>query len=613
MSALHACSAVLSSGTHLSAIAVRTAKLPSTQLAAAVVVAQTTNAIITRNIVRTLGFRPAMAPVCADLQNENCCSCTHAIRYTFKARTHMVSPLRLAAFATPAPISNKWAATFSAVQLHVSKPTLHLGGLPISPRLGVRHKARSHVALSPVAQIADPRKNSGLSQNFSFSFVASMPLRAKWSTGKHFKLANVSPRRAPVRYKLGVVLPIRFSISGRDGLTAQYAFKSNIKTVPKIPTPPPPKYTTDYTPEDGEKTTLKKNDTVLIKPKYKGGGARGAIYKYVSKKERIIGTAKDEIDLGAQNYASTKRPRIWDQVPQPKKKIDQTRGLKKPLSIGFSGSFAPVRVKELKCEIKVAATFVPRFRNVSLEAVVFWSPLFGWWQQPTEPLRARPIMTQVASRTSRLILSQKHELFKKRLQEWGYDRICAKTTVKAPLTGPPGLLTKITKAQKARLEMVPHPDNNKPLSLDEFLGGMRSRPKKYMPRLVVTPKNDPPCACEFMHVGLYNVRDGVWGFNQERPVLLMLPYSELFPAGLFKLPVPNVWPQFNECGEYRVVMVKNLMYDLYPPVAFVRGELEGRQQPRVVNRTVIDTEVSRLVIVRESCGNSFFLVNAECA
>lgn len=190
-------------------------------------------------------------------------------------------------------------------------------------------------------------------------------------------------------------------------------------------------------------------------------------------------------------------------------------------------------------------------------------------------------------------------------------KLCCITTVIPRATSVAGELTRITKNKKLRLVQALHPDSKKQNPDGSF------PPKKYVWRLTVHPENGPPCACEFIHLGLYNFRDSVWKFNESRPILLLVNSADyqsgnVNPCISFDpLPIPGIYPQFNEKGEYRVVMVKNLMYDIYPSATFVRTEYEG-YPPSPVDREVILNEISHLVFVYEACGNGFFLINAEC-
>jgi hypothetical protein len=169
----------------------------------------------------------------------------------------------------------------------------------------------------------------------------------------------------------------------------------------------------------------------------------------------------------------------------------------------------------------------------------------------------------------------------------------ANAGVHAILTGPPGGLTQIGRANKRKLRWraTEHPD-----STEEH--------KKYAWRLTVADKY-VGCGCQFIHAGFYDLRKGIWRVNTEAPVMLLMPeenrLSPWFP--------PDIYPQYTEEGNYRIVNVMNKMYDIYPPVSFVEYEIVGK---RYVESPKSATEFPRFVFVFEGCGNSFFLINAEC-
>jgi hypothetical protein len=124
------------------------------------------------------------------------------------------------------------------------------------------------------------------------------------------------------------------------------------------------------------------------------------------------------------------------------------------------------------------------------------------------------------------------------------------------------------------------------------------------------------CGCEFIHIGIYDLRCGPWPVNTEREVRLLIAdivYQDTNPAGgevdLIAIETPVLYPQYNEDGTYRVVKVLNKMYDIHPPSVFTRTE---PVYDNYEDRTFINTEIPRLVFVYEGCGESFFLINAEC-
>jgi hypothetical protein len=166
------------------------------------------------------------------------------------------------------------------------------------------------------------------------------------------------------------------------------------------------------------------------------------------------------------------------------------------------------------------------------------------------------------------------------------------TGVQATLTGPGGILTRIgpSKKRKLRWRVDEHPDST-------------STNKKYIRRLVVSDRNG--CGCEFIHLGIYDLRSGIWEVGTERQVMLVLPQM----SALGPYSPPDIYPQYTADGNYRVVEVMNKMYDLYPPTSFVDIEIRGIK--RIESPKSI-TEVPRFVFVYEGCSGSFFLINAEC-
>jgi hypothetical protein len=170
--------------------------------------------------------------------------------------------------------------------------------------------------------------------------------------------------------------------------------------------------------------------------------------------------------------------------------------------------------------------------------------------------------------------------------------IRAHAKVGAILTGPGGILTKIGPQSKRKLRW----------RIDEYKTDTPPT-KKYIRRLVVSDRNG--CGCQFVHLGIYDLRSGIWEVGTERQVMLVLPQmSALGPHY-----PPDIYPQYTEDGNYRVVTVMNKMYDLYPPTSFVATEIRGRKQiasPKSI------TELPRFIFVYEGCNGSFFMINAEC-
>lgn len=328
--------------------------------------------------------------------------------------------------------------------------------------------------------------------------------------------------------------------------------------------------------------------------------------------------------------------------PQPRKQsMDLLRGAKSEIKLesGLAPNLA--YFLDAATELKVETIILPRADVGNMSALIKFAPLLG--NSPTMPLRSnRPVMAQrdgVArllpikprrivpwfapvqrwKSPNELFMQQEHHPHSCYKEEEKRPpccdplrfKLCCITTITARPTSEAGELTRITKKKdKLRLVQALHPDSKKQNEDGSF------PPKKYVWRLTVHPENDPPCACEFVHIGLYHFRDSVWKFNESKPVLLLVnspnfqtkTFNECF---FVELPAPRFYPQFDESGEYRVVMVKNLMYDIYPPSTFVRTEFEGNP-PSPVEREVILNELSHLVFVYEGCGNNFFLINAEC-
>jgi hypothetical protein len=166
------------------------------------------------------------------------------------------------------------------------------------------------------------------------------------------------------------------------------------------------------------------------------------------------------------------------------------------------------------------------------------------------------------------------------------------TGVQALLTGPSGILTRIGPQRSRKLRW----------RVDEYKSGTPPT-KKYVRRLVVSDRNG--CGCQFVHLAIYELRSGIWEVGTERQVMLVLPQM----SALGPYFPPDIYPQYTEDGNYRVVTVMNKMYDLYPPTSFVDIEIRGRKQLESPNSI---TELPRFVFVYEGCSGAFFLINAEC-
>ena len=321
--------------------------------------------------------------------------------------------------------------------------------------------------------------------------------------------------------------------------------------------------------------------------------------------------------------------------------MDVVRGAKTDIEITAGAAANLAYARNAEAELKTETTIRARADVLNMSAIIRFSPLMGL--APKLPMRDnRPVFAQKDSvgrllpvrpvtrnkwlaprpkwrSPNDLFMRQEHRpnhCYKKEDKRPPCCdplrfKFCCISTVMAPLTSPAGELTQISKKKdKLRIVQALHPDSKKQNEDGSF------PPKKYIWRFAVHPANDPPCACEFIHLGLYLLRDSVWKFNESKPVLLLVNSAEfqskVFNSCFFvELPVPRFYPQFDERGEYRVVMVKNLMYDIYPPSTFVRTEFEGTP-PSPVEREVILNEVSHFVFVHEGCGNNFFLINAEC-
>lgn len=216
-------------------------------------------------------------------------------------------------------------------------------------------------------------------------------------------------------------------------------------------------------------------------------------------------------------------------------------------------------------------------------------------EPPVQPLQMRPTMAveeETATRWELLAI----------VDHTAKLSVTSRFVLDAPLTGPGGTLTRITKKKKLRLLRAEHPDSE-------------PENKKYIWRFPVT-RGGLSCGCEFIHIGMYDLRCGPWRVGQEREVRLLIAdilYTDINPAAgeveLVAGDAPVLYPQYLADGSYRVVKVMNLMYDIYPPNTFVRSEPVGDE---FVDRTFINTEIPRLVFVYEGCGESFFLINAEC-
>lgn len=168
--------------------------------------------------------------------------------------------------------------------------------------------------------------------------------------------------------------------------------------------------------------------------------------------------------------------------------------------------------------------------------------------------------------------------------------IRGRATTTAAMLGPGGKMTRITKKKKLRIDPKRHPEST-------------PENTRYFWQLTVTDEDS--CGCEFIRVGMYDLRDGIWKPGEERDVMLLTVDVFYGPFG----PEPVLYPQYQEDGNYRIVTVKNLMHDIYPPATFIRTE---PVLDELVDRQFIATELPRLVFVHEGCGGSFFLISAEC-
>jgi hypothetical protein len=329
-------------------------------------------------------------------------------------------------------------------------------------------------------------------------------------------------------------------------------------------------------------------------------------------------------------------------APPRKQSMDVVRNAKTEIKV--VGGLAPnlTYFLDAKAELKTETTTAARANVGNMSAIIKFTPLLG--DAPAMPLRSnRPTMAQrdnVARvlpvkfrrvtpwQAPRQKWRSPNDLFMSQVHRPNHCykennkrppccdplrfKFCCIATVLPRATSEAGELTRITKKQnKLRIVQAVHPDSKK-----QNLDGSFP-PKRYIWRFTVHPENNPPCACEFIHIGIYHFRDSVWKFNESKPVLLMVSSPDFQSAAELpcffpvKLPVPKLYPQYTENGEYRVVMVKNLMYDIYPPHTFVRTEYEGASMTPV-ERVVILNEISHVVFVYEGCGGSFFLINAEC-
>lgn len=192
-----------------------------------------------------------------------------------------------------------------------------------------------------------------------------------------------------------------------------------------------------------------------------------------------------------------------------------------------------------------------------------------------QPIKARPIMRTGAPKdawwTIRPTVKGEPEV-----------KMCICPRVVASLPGPRGTVSQITKKEKIRVIREEYGDKDD---------------KKYIWRIPVVDEGKS-CACEFIHLGMYTVRDRPWLVGQEREVILLLVGGD----GV-------VYPQTTINGEYRVVKVMNRMYDIYPPNTFWRAEPQGDE---TVMRQFINTDTVNYLYVWEGCGDGFFLINASC-
>lgn len=294
-------------------------------------------------------------------------------------------------------------------------------------------------------------------------------------------------------------------------------------------------------------------------------------------------------------YRISKKPVVSDAASLLNLQVERTAGLKSELMPCEATIFGPVAFRhEMRTEIKAKSKVTPR-PSLIFNTVFTFKQGSGIGRRQTLPIRSRPVMRSgVVSLQPRLSVDYALK-----------PCLWARARVMAPLTGPGGNLTVITGKKRLRVIPTVHPDSK---GFDQY--GEPKR-KKYFWRLVATPEGLPACACEFIHIGYYDIRNGVWGFNEDRPVVLMVPDTELVFRKFGFPPEPVLFPQFNENGDARVVMVRNLMYDINSPRAFVRTEFVG-WPPSAVEKLVIQPEFVRMVVVHEGCGGSFFLINAEC-
>lgn len=268
-------------------------------------------------------------------------------------------------------------------------------------------------------------------------------------------------------------------------------------------------------------------------------------------------------------------------LPPKKQTADKVTGLKVDIKItptlgGFIG-FA----REAEVKIKaVAKTLTPNGVSSTFRAAI-----------TSEATMESPARTQRFTARPRMAWSLQRHRVTASVSNSIKLALHARTNIDAALLGPGGKLTQITKKKKLRVDAKVHPEST-------------PEHKRYFWSLTVTDEDS--CGCEFIRVGMYDLRDGIWKTGEERDVLLLMPDVVYGPFG----PETVIYPQYQEDGNYRVVTVKNMMHDIYPPDTFIRSEPVLGEY---VDRQFIATEFPQLVFVHEGCGGSFFLISAECA
>jgi hypothetical protein len=266
-------------------------------------------------------------------------------------------------------------------------------------------------------------------------------------------------------------------------------------------------------------------------------------------------------------------------LPPKKQTADKVTGLKVDIKItpALGGVIGFAREAAVKIKA-VAKTLTPNGVSSTFSATITCEATMESPAQ-TQSFTARPRMSWSLQR-HRVTASVSNSI---------KLALHARTNVDAALLGPGGKLTQITKKKKLRIESKKHPEHT-------------GEHPRYFWSLVA---DNESCGCEFVHIGIYDIRKGPWKFNQENEVMLLM--ADILPDDPFKTPV--LFPQYNDNGNYRIVKVLNLMYDIQPPATFTRTEFVYNEY---VERQYIATEIPRFVFVYEGCGGSFFLINAEC-